>query len=118
MQIRSRRIPHHYEVSGYQADMAEQYWGNLYDESRRNRTLAGPSAEEQRKIVHEDDWNDYVIRCQGRHIQLWLNGHQTVDYTRAGRVAAANGIIGLQIHGGPASEAWYKDIVIRPLSEK
>ena len=118
VQIRSQRIPHHYEVSGYQADMAEQHWGKLYDESRRNRALAGPTAEEQRKIVHEDDWNDYVIRCQGRRVQLWLNGHQTVDYTEPDESLSQHGIIGLQIHGGPASEAWYKDIMIRSLPEK
>ena len=118
IQVRSRRVPHHYEVSGYQADMAEQFWGNLYDESRRDKTLAGPSAETQRKIVRAGDWNDYVIRCQGRHIQLWLNGHQTVDYREPNETLLQTGIIGLQIHGGPASEAWYKDIVIQPLSDQ
>jgi hypothetical protein len=118
IQIRSRRVPHHYEVSGYQADMAEQYWGNLYDESRRDKTLAGLSAEKQRQIVHDGDWNDYVIRCQGRHIQLWLNGHQTVNYCEADETLPQTGIIAVQIHGGPASEAWYKDIVIRPLSDE
>jgi len=117
IQIRSRRVPHHYEVSGYQADMAEQYWGNLYDESRRDKTLAGPSTEVQRKIVRDGDWNDYVIRCQGRHIQLWLNGRQTVDYREPDETMPQKGIIAVQIHGGPASEAWYKDIVIRPLSD-
>ena len=115
IQVRSRRVPHHYEVSGYQADMAEQFWGNLYDESRRDKTLAGPSAETQRKIVRAGDWNDYVIRCQGRHIQLWLNGHQTIDYREPDETLLQTGIIGLQIHGGPASEAWYKDIRIREL---
>jgi len=118
IQVRSRRVPHHYEVSGYQADMAEQFWGNLYDESRRDKTLAGPSAETQRKIVRAGDWNDYVIRCQGRHIQLWLNGHQTIDYREPDETLLQTGIIGLQIHGGPASEAWYKDIVIQPLSDQ
>jgi hypothetical protein len=118
IQVRSRRVPHHYEVSGYQADMAEQFWGNLYDESRRDKTLAGPSAETQRKIVRAGDWNDYVIRCQGRHIQLWLNGHQTVDYREPDETLLQTGIIGVQIHGGPASEAWYKDIVIQPLPDQ
>ena len=118
IQVRSRRVPHHYEVSGYQADMAEQFWGNLYDESRRDKTLAGASAETQRKIVRAGDWNDYVIRCQGRHIQLWLNGHQTIDYREPDETLLQTGIIGLQIHGGPASEAWYKDIVIQPLSDQ
>ena len=98
--------------------MSQQDWGNLYDESRRDKTLAGPSAEERSKIVHDEDWNDYVIRCQGRRIQLWLNGHQTVDYTEPDESLPQPGIIALQIHGGPGSEAWYKDLRIRPLPDK
>jgi hypothetical protein len=118
IQIRSQRVPRHWEVSGYQADMAEQYWGNLYDESRRNKTLTGPTVETQRKIVRVGDWNQYIIRCQGRHIQLWLNGHQTVDYREPDESLSQTGIIGLQIHGGPPAEAWYKDIMIRPLPDE
>jgi len=113
VQIRSRRVPNHHEVAGYQADMADGYWGGLYDESRRNDFLAKPSPEEQKKIVKPNDWNQYVIRCDGPRIQLWLNGHQTVDYTESKESIAQKGIIGLQIHGGPPSEAWYRDIVIR-----
>ena len=102
VQIRSRRIPNHHEVIGYQADMAEGYWGCLYDESRRNQVLAGPPRPSTDKIVHDGDWNDYVIRCEGRRIQLWLNGRQTVDYTEPDASLPQTGIIGLQIHGGPA----------------
>jgi hypothetical protein len=93
--------------------MGQHYWGSLYDESRRNKTLAGPDPEELKKVLKPDDWNDYVIRCEGRHIQLWLNGLKTVDYTEADEKLEQRGLIGLQIHGGPASEAWYKDIEIR-----
>src|SRR5438046_2112295 len=32
VQFRSKRIPNHYEVSGYQADAGQTYWGALYDE--------------------------------------------------------------------------------------
>ena len=115
IQIRSRRIPNNHEMIGYQADMGQQYWGSLYDESRRNKTLAGPTADEVKKVLKLNDWNDYVIRCQGRHIQLWLNGLKTVDYTEPDEKLEQKGLIGLQIHGGPASEAWYKDIVIKEL---
>ena len=118
VQIRSRRVPNHHEVCGYQADMANGYWGCLYDESRRSRILAGPPAADRSKIVHHEDWNQYVIRCQGRRIQLWVNGQQTVDYTETDASIPQKGIIGLQIHGGGPSEAWYKDIVIRSLPEK
>jgi hypothetical protein len=117
VQIRSRRVPNHHEVSGYQADMADGWWGKLYDESRRNRVLAGPSLAEQKKIVKPGEWNDYVIRCEGRRIRLWLNGQPTVDYAEPDASLPQTGIIGLQIHGGPPSEAWYKDIMIRELHE-
>jgi hypothetical protein len=115
IQIRSRRIPNNHEMIGYQADMGQQYWGSLYDESRRNKTLAGPDPAELKKALKPNDWNDYVIRCQGRHIQLWLNGLQTVDYTESDEKLEQKGFIGLQIHGGPASEAWYKDLFIEEL---
>jgi hypothetical protein len=113
--VGSRRIPNNHEMIGYQADMGQQYWGSLYDESRRNKTLAEPDAGELKKVLKLNDWNDYVIRCEGRHIQLWLNGFKSVDYTEPDEKIEQKGLIGLQIHGGPASEAWYKDIVISEL---
>jgi 3-keto-disaccharide hydrolase len=115
IQIRSSRVPNHHEVSGYQADMGQKYWGGLYDESRRNKLLALPAPEAMAKVLNEGGWNDYVIRCQGKRVQLWLNGFQTVDYTETDKDIAAAGIIGLQIHGGPPSEAWYRQLVLRPL---
>ena len=58
-----------------------------------------------------------VIRCEGQRIQLWINGLETVDYTEEEQGIEQEGIIGLQIHGGEPSEAWYKDITIRELGE-
>ena len=115
IQIRSRRVPDHYEVSGYQADMGQQYWGCLYDESRRNKVLARPEPEKIAEVVRTGQWNDYIIRCEGKRIQLWINGFQTVDYTEPDDTIPQSGIIGLQIHGGPPSEAWYRNIRIKPL---
>jgi hypothetical protein len=115
VQIRSQRIPNHHEMIGYQADMGDGWWGALYDESRRNKVLAAPKKEVIAKALKRDDWNDYRIRCEGKRIQLWINGQQTVDYTEPDDKIPQHGKIALQIHGGPASEAWYKDIVISEL---
>jgi hypothetical protein len=115
VQIRSQRVPHSSEMIGYQADMGQHYWGTLYDESRRCRTLAGPPPAEQRKFIHYEDWNDYRILCQGRRVQLWVNGKPTVDYTEPDASLSQRGLIGLQIHGGGPTEAWYKDIAIREI---
>jgi len=117
IQIRSERVADSNEMVGYQADIGQKYWGCLYDE-RRHKLLAGPSEKEQAKIYKKNAWNDYVIRCEGRRIRLWLNGKLTVDYTEPDRKIPQKGIIGLQIHGGPASEAWYKDVRIEVLGEK
>ncbi|HVW36147.1 MAG TPA: DUF1080 domain-containing protein, partial [Pirellulales bacterium] len=115
IQIRSRRIPDHHEMIGYQADLGDNYWGSLYDESRRNKILAAADAQALAEVLKRDDWNEYRIRCEGQRIQLWINGLKTVDYTEPDDQIDERGLIGLQIHGGPPSEAWYKDISLREI---
>jgi hypothetical protein len=119
IQIRSRRVPDHHEVSGYQADVGGAFggsvWGALYDESRRNKMLVQPDQKLLEEITKRDDWNEMRIRCEGPRIQIWLGGKQTVDYTEEDAEIPRKGIIGLQIHGGPPAEAWYKDIQFREL---
>ncbi len=115
VQIRSQRIPDHHEMIGYQADMGDGWWGCLYDESRRKKVLAGPEAADRDKVVKKDDWNDYRILCEGRRIRLWINGQPTVDYTESDETIPQKGLIGLQIHGGPPSEAWYRNVRIKEL---
>jgi hypothetical protein len=115
IQIRSRRIPNHHEMIGYQADMGQHYWACLYDESRRRTILAKPDPEVMQKALKPGQWNDYVIRCEGPRIRLWLNGVQTVDYVESDESIEQTGLIGLQVHSGPPTEAWYKDITIRRL---
>ena len=120
IQFRTKRIPNHHEVSGYQADMGGNnnfYWGALYDESRRNKILSKPDKATLAKALKENEWTEYVIRCVGPKIQLFLNGVKTVDYTEPDAKIDRTGIIGLQIHGGGPTEAWYKDITIKVLGQ-
>jgi uncharacterized protein YciI len=116
IQFRSQRTTDPaYEMVGYQADMGDGYWGSLYDESRRNKVLAHTHAEIIRRILKPNDWNDYVIRCEGKRIRLWLNGVLTVDYTEPDNTIPLAGKIGLQVHGGGKTEASYKGITIQEL---
>jgi HEAT repeat protein len=115
IQVRSKRIPNHHEMIGYQADVSAAYWGALYDESRRRKMLAKPDKATLKKAVKVNGWNEYVIRCEGKRIQLWLNGIRTVDYREPDPKIPQTGVIGLQIHGGGPSEIWYKDIEIEEL---
>jgi hypothetical protein len=116
IQFRTKRIPKHHEVSGYQADMGKGYWGALYDESRRNKVLVAPDAKVIEKLVKLEDWNEYVIRCEGDRIRLYLNGTMTIEYTEKDEKIERTGIIGLQVHGGAKAKVMYKDISIEELT--
>lgn len=116
IQFRSKRAENPaYEMIGYQADMGDKFWGCLYDESRRDKVLAGPDSTTQRRLVKVNDWNDYRLRCEGRRIQIWINGQQTVDYTEPDQSIPQTGIIGLQIHGGGKALASFRNLMLEEL---
>ena len=116
VQFRSQRLDDPpYEMTGYQADLGPGYWGSLYDESRRNKTLAAPDSTQMKELLRPDDWNDYEIRAEGKRIRLFVNGSQTVDYTEPDDSIPQSGIIGLQVHGGGKAKVYYKDITLEEL---
>lgn len=115
IQFRSKPVPDSHEVSGYQADIGQQYWGCLYDESRRNKVLACPPADKLK--VDKAGWNEYVITARGARITLDLNGVRTVDYTETDPGIDRTGFIALQVHSGPGIEVEFKDMVITELKE-
>lgn len=118
VQVRSVRIPNPpNEMKGYQADIGDpEWWGALYDESRRNKVLAKSDMAKLAGVLKKDGWNEYRIRCEGPRIQLWINGVQTVDYTEPDASIPQEGSIAVQIHGGAKAEAWFKDIAVEELN--
>jgi len=119
VQFRSKRVPNDHEVSGFQCDVGGAWnrpvWGALYDESRRNKMMAEAPAASISNWVKDKDWNKMRVLAEGDRIQIFLNDHQTVDYTETDKEIAKTGVIGLQIHSGPPTEAWYRAIRIREL---
>ncbi len=122
VQFRSARIAGDHEVSGYQCDVGEAWgrpvWGGLYDESRRNKMLAEGPADRLPGWVKDGDWNELWIRAVGDKIALFVNGHPTVEYRETDADISRSGIIGLQIHSGPPTEAWYRNIRIQVLDDQ
>ncbi|MBI3864590.1 MAG: DUF1080 domain-containing protein [Planctomycetia bacterium] len=116
VQFRSQRVADSSEVSGYQADIGEKYWGCLYDESRRNKVLVQSPPELEAKL-RKDDWNSYVIRAQGDHIVLTVNGVTTVDYRETDDAIAREGIIALQVHSGGPLRVEFRSLRIRELAK-
>ena len=117
IQIRSLRVPKSSEMKGYQVDAGPGWWGKLYDESRRNKVLAGPvDAKPLEAAIKPDDWNEYKIRAEGQEIRSWINGVPAVEYREADATIPTDGHIGIQVHGGGKALVEVKDIAIHPLS--
>jgi hypothetical protein len=111
IQFRSRRAPDGV-VSGPQADIAEGYWGLLYEE--RGRGILERYPEDKAKaLVKDNDWNEFVITARGKHVTIVFNGTRIIDRTDA--KFADEGIIALQVHVGPPMEVRFKDIEISEL---
>ena len=115
VQLRSKRVPDSHEVSGYQADVGEIWWGTLYDESRRRRPLVKPKPEVVKKAVKSTEWNDYEVKAVGDTITLSINGVTTVEYTETDPKIPRTGIIAPQIHGGPPMEVRFRNIRIKEI---
>lgn len=116
-QIRSAYNKDDGNMSGYQADMGDRYWGLIYDQSRRNKLLTKhPEGIDLSKDINWGEWNDYVVRCEGARIRVWINGKLFSDYTEPDeKIAAKKGVIGLQCHAGPPSIRYYRNIRIKEL---
>ena len=104
IQFRSVRRQGDTEMIGYQADLgAPDWWGCLYDESRRNKVLMGPRGDTPanrnlKKALKPADWNDYSVRAMDDRIALTINGVTTVDYREMDAKIPRDGHIGFQIH--------------------
>ena len=114
VQIRSHiHNPKTFAVTGPQCDMGAQYWGSLYGEN-----FGGMMKAADPKVVKEalkvEEFNDYYIKCVGKHVTIKLNGKTTVDDDFP--KMPEEGIIAWQIHGGPAMEVIFRKIEFKDLS--
>lgn len=108
--VRTKEPPN--EMSGFQADIGAGYSGALYDESRRNKFLKQPPADQVKRLEKPGQWNQYEVRCSGSRIQITLNGEQTVDYTETDPAIARTGLIALQIHGNCKAQIAFRNITL------
>lgn len=116
VQFRSVRIPGNYEMFGYQNDAGSDYWGKLYDESRRKKVIAEPrDPAAATAAVKNGEWNEIRIRAEGTRLRGWINGVATYDYEETEPRIPQDGLIGLQVHGGGAVLVQFKDIRIEEL---
>ncbi|HEX4646821.1 MAG TPA: DUF1080 domain-containing protein, partial [Verrucomicrobiae bacterium] len=116
VQMRSQRVPKSSEMSGFQCDYGDpNWWGAVYDESRRNKVLSPSDMTAIGPIIKRGDWNDYVIRADGARITTWLNGVEATDYLEQDSKIPEFGKFGIQIHGGGKAQVQVKDVFLEEL---
>jgi hypothetical protein len=108
-----------FTVSGPQGNMGKDLWGDLLSETGVDRFSSKPShsvtraPREIKAKVKQDGFNDYYIKCVGKHVTIKLNGETTVDGDF--EWIPDEGILAWQIFDA-TTEVVYRDIQIRDLS--
>lgn len=101
-------------IVGYQADIGNGYWGDIYDEHRRGK-LVGGDLSILRHLLKEDGWNSYIIRVKGNRHELYINGIKTCDYIEKDASIPSKGVIAVQIHSGGVAKVEFRDLTINLL---
>lgn len=121
-------------VSGYQCDIVANnpdYNGMLYEERGRRilshtgeKVVVAPDGKPwivgrmAVKPFAPDEWHDYRVLVRGNHHQHWIDGHPTadlIDFDAKGR--SLDGVLGVQVHVGPAMKIQFKDFKIQHLPD-
>lgn len=124
-------------VNGYQCEHdngKERAWtAGLYDEARRgwlqphkngdakldtekDKAEQAAFTKQGHEIIKWEDWNDIRILCEGKHIQIWLNGKVRVDYTdNDAKDFTPEGFFALQVHAGPSCKVRWRNLRIKEL---
>jgi hypothetical protein len=104
-----------FAVAGPQCDMGGPYWGSLYGENFGGMMKAAPK-DVVLRVLKKEDFNDYSIKCVGKHVTIKLNGETTVDGDFP--KLPDTGIIAWQLHANKQPmEVIFKDIQFKDLSK-
>lgn len=109
--IQYRSLVEDGKMIGYQADIGDGFWGDIYDEHRREKLVSG-DLRTLRRVLKEAGWNTYIIRCKDNHHELYINGVKTSDYTEKDPRIPRKGVIAVQVHSGGAAQVEFRDLTI------
>ena len=101
-------------VKGPQCDIGAGYWGSLYGEHFGGMMKA--ASKESQKAIKPNDFNDYSIKCVGKHVTIKINGETTVDDDFP--KMPEDGIIAWQLHAGGPMEVTFRNIQFKDLTGK
>jgi hypothetical protein len=114
-----------FQQSGWPAKGYECQVNNSYDKDPRRTGSLYAVKDFKETPFKDDEWMDYHIKVEGKHITVTVNGKVTADYTeKAGDERqddnqkknrwVSEGTFAFQAHD-PGCEVYYKDIMVKPL---
>ncbi len=102
-----------FRLRGPKAEFTEGGWGNLWGIQSGGMMKEAPKDIVSR-VLKKDDFNDFFIRCVGKHITIQINSATMVEGDFP--TIPDEGIIGLHIGLKPPKEVIFKEIVFKDLS--
>ncbi|HTU89116.1 MAG TPA: protein kinase [Gemmataceae bacterium] len=116
IQIRSWiSAPETFGVRGPQCEIGDMGWpwGSLVTEPEGDPGIRADK-DAVARVLKENDFNNYSIKCVGKHVTIKLNGITTVDADFP--TLPDEGIIAWQLHTGhPGMEVAFKNIAFQEL---
>ena len=71
-----------------------------------------------KKEFKSDEWHEYRVLVEGNHHQHWIDDHRTVGVIDLDvKKRALSGILGVQVHVGPAMVIQYRDFFPKRLPD-
>jgi len=136
IQYRAVRNPAHpWALNGYQADIAgAPHMGIVYGENFRGilcqrgkqttigkdgkPVVTGSFGDSNEILAHinVNGWNTYRIVAKGNVLTQYINGIKVSELIDEDDIARFNGLIGFQLHPGPAMKVQFKNIFLKKIN--
>ncbi|MBQ6109234.1 MAG: DUF1080 domain-containing protein [Thermoguttaceae bacterium] len=134
IQYRAFKNEKPWSLGGYQADIAgPPHMGIVYGEGYRGilcqrgdqttigkdgkQTVTGKVGDKNELLDHIDltGWNTYRIVAKGNVLTQYINGYKVSELIDEDAVARFSGVLGFQMHVGPAMKVQFKNIFLKEL---
>ena len=113
-----------FQQGGWPSKGYEVQVNNSHTDWKRTGSLYN-IVDVKEKLVPDSVWFTERIHVEGKHVQIWINDKQTVDYTEPENVQRPDDMKGRVLSGGtfalqghdPNSIVYFKDLTVKPLAD-
>jgi hypothetical protein len=112
-----------YQDSGWPSKGYECQVNTTHSDRKKTGGLYAIQDVMDKAPTKDDEWFDYSIKVEGKHVIVKINGQTTADFTEPDNWNPPAGMPGRRLSSGtfclqghdPKSTTYYKDIFVKPL---